>query len=107
MLLFLINGIFRGAGNAAIAMKSLWIANIANCILCPIFIKGFGPIPAFGFTGAAMATAIGRTIGVGYQLFHLIRGNSAIKIKATYFKPHWEQMKAIIKIAAPLFFNLA
>jgi putative MATE family efflux protein len=101
MLLFLINGIFRGAGNASIAMQSLFIANIANCILCPLFIRGFGPIPAFGLTGAAMATAIGRGIGVSYQIFHLVRGNSALKIKISYFKPHWEQIKDIIKIAAP------
>jgi putative MATE family efflux protein len=101
MLLFLINGIFRGAGNASIAMQSLIIANVANCILCPLFIRGFGPIPAFGLTGAAMATALGRGIGVGYQIFHLVRGNSALKIKLSYFKPHWEQIKAIIKIAAP------
>ncbi|MFD0941179.1 MATE family efflux transporter [Pedobacter boryungensis] len=101
MLLFLINGIFRGAGNASIAMQSLIIANVANCILCPLFIRGLGPIPAFGLTGAAMATAIGRGLGVSYQIFHLVRGNSALKIKLSYFKPHWEQIKAIIKIAAP------
>lgn len=101
MLLFLINGIFRGAGNASIAMQSLLIANIANCILCPLFIRGLGPIPAFGLTGAAMATALGRGLGVSYQIFHLVRGNSTLKIKLAYFKPHWEQMKAIIKIAAP------
>ena len=101
MLLFLINGIFRGAGNASIAMQSLIIANVANCILCPIFIRGFGPIPAYGLTGAAIATTIGRGLGVCYQLFHLVRGNSALKIKLVYFKPHFEQIKAIIKIAAP------
>lgn len=72
VMLFLINGIFRGAGNAAIAMRSLWIANIANIILCPIFIRGLGPIPAFGLTGAAIATTIGRGLGVSYQVYNLI-----------------------------------
>ena len=80
VLLFLINGIFRGAGNAAIAMRSLWIANIANIILCPIFINGFGPVPAFGLTGAAIATSIGRGIGVTYQVYHLFNGKNALKI---------------------------
>ncbi len=101
MLLFLINGIFRGAGNAAIAMKSLWIANIANIILCPLFIRGLGPVPAFGLTGAAIATTIGRGLGVCYQIYHLVKGNGALKIKLSYFKPDWEQIKAIVKIAAP------
>jgi putative MATE family efflux protein len=105
VLLFLINGIFRGAGNAAIAMKSLWIANIANIILCPVLINGFGPIPAFGLTGAAMATTIGRSVGVVYQLYHLFNGKGVLKIKLAYLKPHWEQIKALLKIATPAIFQ--
>lgn len=101
MLLFLINGIFRGAGNAAIAMKSLWIANICNIILCPILINGFGPIPAFGLVGAAIATTLGRSIGVLYQVYHLFFGNGILKIKIAYFAPDFKQIKALVKIAAP------
>jgi putative MATE family efflux protein len=104
-LLFLINGIFRGAGNAAIAMKSLWIANIANIILCPLLVNGWGPVPAFGLTGAAMATTIGRGIGVAYQIYHLWGGKSAINLKFTYFKPHLQQIKALLKIATPGIFQ--
>lgn len=100
-LLFLINGIFRGAGNAAIAMKSLWVANVANIILCPIFINGFGPVPAFGLTGAAIATTLGRGLGVFYQLYHLLNGKNTIKILAAHFKPDWEQIKSLVKIASP------
>ena len=65
LLLFLLNGIFRGAGNAAIAMRSLWLANICNIILCPTLIH------FYGLPGAAMATTTGRGIGVVYQLWHL------------------------------------
>lgn len=101
MLLFLINGIFRGAGNAAIAMKSLWLANICNIILCPLLINGFGSIPAFGLMGAAMATTIGRSIGVLYQLYHLFNGRGILKILPSYFIPDPEQIKALVKIAAP------
>ncbi|MCS3530642.1 MATE family efflux transporter [Chryseobacterium sp. JUb7] len=105
MLLFLINGIFRGAGNAAIAMKSLWIANIANIILCPLLIKGFGPIPAMGLTGAALATTIGRSIGVLYQLYYLLVADSQIRIKQKYFTPDFKMIKSIVKIATPGIFQ--
>jgi putative MATE family efflux protein len=101
MLLFLINGIFRGAGDASMAMKSLCIANVANIILCPLLIRGWGPVPAFGLTGAAMATTIGRGIGVIYQVYHLFNGKSVIKMIASYFKPDWKQIKQVINIAAP------
>lgn len=101
MLLFLINGIFRGAGNAAIAMRSLWLANICNIILCPIFINGLGPVPAFGLVGAAIATTTGRSIGVLYQLYHLFNGKGVLKIVLSHFTPDWEQIRHIVKIAAP------
>ncbi|XZF16164.1 MATE family efflux transporter [Chitinophagaceae bacterium MMS25-I14] len=80
VLLFLINGIFRGAGDASIAMRSLWLANALNIILCPLLINGLGPIPALGLKGAALATTIGRGSGVVYQLYRLNSGKSIIRI---------------------------
>jgi putative MATE family efflux protein len=101
MLLFMINGIFRGAGDASMAMKSLWLANICNIILCPILIRGFGPIPAFGLTGAAMATTIGRGIGVLYQFYHLFFGKSVIRIRLKHLVWDSPLIKSVIKIASP------
>ncbi|MBS1742475.1 MAG: MATE family efflux transporter [Bacteroidetes bacterium] len=101
MLLFLINGIFRGAGNAMMAMKSLWLANICNIILCPLFIRGFGPVPAFGIAGAAMATTIGRSVGVLYQLYHLFNGKHLLKITVKHLLPDKKIMKSVIDIAWP------
>ncbi|HET9277444.1 MAG TPA: MATE family efflux transporter, partial [Flavitalea sp.] len=101
MLLFLINGIFRGAGDAAMAMKSLWLANICNIILCPILIRGLGPIPAFGLTGAAMATTIGRGIGVLYQLYHLFHGTNQMKLSVHHVRFDWGIIKSLIRIASP------
>jgi putative MATE family efflux protein len=95
ILLFLINGIFRGAGNAAMAMKSLWIASLINIILCPVLIH------FFGLKGAAMATVTGRTSGVLYQCYHLVKGNGIIKFTALHFSFDAPIIKTIIKIAWP------
>ncbi|HXB45981.1 MAG TPA: MATE family efflux transporter [Puia sp.] len=93
MMLFLINGIFRGAGNASIAMWSLWIANGCNIILCPIMIH------FYGLPGAAIATTIGRGIGVCYQLYHLFKGTGAIRLLKVYFIPDWTIIRSITNIA--------
>ena len=95
MLLFLINGIFRGAGNAAMAMKSLWIASGINIILCPILIH------FFGLKGAAMATVTGRSAGVLYQCYHLFKGDGILKITRNSFKIDTAIIKSIATIAWP------
>lgn len=95
MLLFLINGIFRGAGDAAMAMKSLWLASILNIILCPIFIH------FFGLKGAAIATAIGRTGGVVFQCYHLFKGKGIIRLLATHFNYDAKLLKSIVTIGWP------
>ena len=99
MLLFLINAIFRGAGNASIAMWTLILSNGLNIILDPIFIFGFGPIPAFGVEGAAIATTTGRGVAVIAQLFILFRGNSYIKIGFKDLVIRTKVMMNLIKVS--------
>jgi putative MATE family efflux protein len=99
MFLFLINGIFRGAGNAAMAMKSLWIASILNIILCPLFIE------FWGLKGAAIATVIGRSSGVAYQCYHLFKGSGMLRFRAHHFGWDGPLITSIIKIASPATFQ--
>lgn len=93
MLIHLLNGVFRGAGNAAIAMKSLLLANICNIILCPVCIH------FFGITGAAIATTTGRGIGVLYQIWNLYNGKGILHIKLQQFKPNATILWSLCKLS--------
>jgi putative MATE family efflux protein len=98
VLLFLINGIFRGAGDAATAMRTLWLANAINIVLDPCLIYGIGPFPQLGVTGAAVATTIGRSIGVAYQCRMLLRGNGRIAVARRHLRLDWPVMVRLLKL---------
>jgi putative MATE family efflux protein len=99
MLLFLINAIFRGAGDAAIAMRALWLGNAINLILDPCLIFGLGPFPELGVTGSAIATTIGRGCGVIYQFTRLFGGTSRVPVRWDRMKPDFGMMKHIVRIS--------
>lgn len=101
ILLFLINGIYRGAGDATMAMRSLWIASGINIILCPMLIYGYGPFPELGLKGAAIATVIGRGTGVLYQCYHLFGGKRIIHLLRHHFKWDTPVIKTLLDVAWP------
>lgn len=100
LLLWMLNGVFRGAGDAATAMRALWIANGVNILLVPLFIYGWGPVPGMGLLGAAVATTAGRSIGVAYQLWHLFRPGKIIHIRRAYMRVQTEIITRLLKLAA-------
>jgi MATE family, multidrug efflux pump len=99
VMLFMINAIFRGAGDAAIAMRVLWLANALNIVLGPCFIFGLGPFPKLGIAGAAVATNIGRGTGAIYAFSRLLRKGGRFEIKRSHFRIETEVMGRLVKLS--------
>jgi putative MATE family efflux protein len=100
MLLFINNAIFRSSGDAAISMRVLWFANIINIILDPILIFGWGMVPALGVEGAAIATSIGRGLGVLFQFYLLFRGKHRIRLNLRSLVPDWLIIRNLLRLSA-------
>jgi putative MATE family efflux protein len=100
ILLFVNNAVFRGAGDPAIAMRTLWFANAINIVLAPCLITGFGPFPQLGVTGTAVATMIGRGLGVVYQFYLMLSGSSRVKLSFSDVRVDPEAMRRLVRIAS-------
>lgn len=100
ILLHTLSGCLRGSGDASVAMRSLWLANGINILLCPVFIFGFGPVPELGVIGSAVATTIGRTVGVLYQLYALTRSKGAIQVVRSDIMPNIDIIRNLLSLAA-------
>lgn len=100
MLLFLNNAIFRGAGDASIAMRVLWVSNLINLVIDPCFIFGLGPFPKLGVAGAAVATLIGRSCGVCYQFWMLTNGRSRIRILARHARVVPKVIASLVRVSS-------
>jgi putative MATE family efflux protein len=98
-LIFLINAVFRGAGDPSLAMRTLWLANAINIVLDPCLINGWGPFPRLGVMGAAVATTTGRSIGVAFQIYALMNGLSRVRVRLAQIRLHAEVMVRLIRVS--------
>ena len=99
IILFVVNAIFRGAGDAAIAMRVLWMANLVNIVLCPVLIFGLGPFPALGVTGAAVATTTGRSLGAAFAIWRLTRPDGRVPVARRHLRVDLRVVGQIVRLA--------
>ena len=100
VMLFIINALFRGAGDGALSMRTLWLANAINIVLAPGLVLGLGPLPELGLVGAAVATTIGRSTGVAFQVLMLVRGTGRLRIRRAHLALEPETLRTILRLSS-------